>query len=367
MRKYTVRRGDSLSSIARKKLGSAALWRELAELNGIPDPSMIEVGRVLVLPDEEKQETSTRREDVIITDEGDRVYYRYEGDATKRFLGKKFRKGLFRIGKQRPEEFLEQNRRLLAGLKVSPSEINALIATSENEGNLDAINTWDNSFMSVGMFQWTLGPRNQKGELPALMKLVREQYPKAYEQYGGKFGVKVSSDTDDRYGYLVYKGKKVDTAAEKQFFRSSSSAYRFAIAGMDKRVNAVQILHAVNRFNWFYFKKEQKLGGYAIRDLMSSEYAAALLLDNHVNRPGYVLPCVASAAKETGLSFEQLSNASDAQAMRLIKGYLAVRTTYGRSPMTNAQHRADVTRKYLDAGKISAERGSFKSNRDKRA
>jgi len=322
---------------------------------------------VLLLPDEEKQEMSTRREDVIITDEGDRVYYRYDGDATKRFLGKKFRKGLFRTGKQKPEDFLEQNRRLLAGLEVSKSEINALLATSENEGNLDAINTWDNSFMSFGMFQWTLGPGSQKGELPSLMKLVRKQYPDAYEQYGGKFGVKVSSDTDARCGYLIYKGKKVDTAAEKQFFRSSSSAYRFAVAGMDKRVNAVQILHAVNRFNWFYFGKESKLGGYAIHDFMSSEYAAALLLDNHVNRPGYVVPCVVQAARETGLSFERLSNGTDGDEMKLIKRYLAIRATYGRYPMTNAQHRADVTWRYLDAGRISAKRGSFKSNRNKRA
>jgi LysM repeat protein len=366
MTKYTVKRGDSLSLIARRRYGSAARWREIADINGIPDPTKIRVGQVLQLPDEETPEKSTRREDVVLSEEGNRVFYRYVGDAAKRELGKKYKKGLFRIGKHRPEEFLEQNARLLAGLKLSKSEINALLATSENEGNLDAVNTWDNSFMSFGMFQWTLGTGGAKGELPALMKLVQKKYPDAFEQYAGQFGVTVSADTDERYGYLIHNRKKIDSAAEKAFFRSNSAAYRFAIAGTDKRVNAVQMLHAANRFNSFYFNEESKLGGYRICDLLSSEYAAALLLDNHVNRPGYVVSCVAKAAGNTGRTWQQLAEGTDSDEMRLIKEYLAVRETYGRSPMTDSTHRAAVTQKHLDSGRVSAKRGSFRSNRDKR-
>ncbi|MEL7450823.1 MAG: LysM peptidoglycan-binding domain-containing protein [Pseudomonadota bacterium] len=366
MSTYTVRSGDSLSRIAMRNFGTAARWREIADLNGIPDPSRIRVGQVLVLPQEETPEKSTRREDVIITEEGKRVFYRYAGSAAKRELGKKFKKGLFRIGKQSPEEFLEANGRYLARLKLSKSEVSALLATSENEGNLDAVNTWDNSFMSFGMFQWTLGARGDKGELPALMKRVQQEFPDAFEQYAGQFGVRVSADTDGRYGYLIHNGKKIDTAAEKGFFRSHSSAYRFAIAGTDKRVNAVQVLHAISRFDWFFFNTEAKLGGYRLCDLLTSEYAASLLLDNHVNRPGYVLPCVARAAQQTGRTFRQLAEGSDADESRLIKQYLAVRESYGRSPMTHAAQRALVTKKYVDTGRISAKRGSFKSNSDRR-
>lgn len=47
---YTVRKGDTLSTIARAKLGDAARWREIAELNELPDPDDITVGQALKLP-----------------------------------------------------------------------------------------------------------------------------------------------------------------------------------------------------------------------------------------------------------------------------------------------------------------------------
>ncbi|XOL42049.1 hypothetical protein KCTC32420_02436 [Aequorivita nionensis] len=363
MKTYTVKSGDSLGSIAFKQLGATAKWREIAELNNIVNPSKIQVGQVLQLPIESEPTPSTERADVVIIEEDPRIYYQYQTDTTRKYLGKKFRKGIFRPGSQITETFIQQNPNLLADLKISKSEVNALLATSENEGNLDAVNTWDNSFMSFGMFQWTLGAGTGEGELPALIKLVKEKYPDAFQQFCGQFGVDVSADTNATYGYLIHNNNKVDTAAEKQFFRSNIVAYRFVAAGMDQRVCAVQILHAINRFNLFYFNKTDKLGGNSLFDLLSSEYAAALFLDNHVNRPGYLWPCVSKAISNSGISYEQLKNGGDREEMKVINQYLNVRETYGNSPMTDARNRAAVTKRYLDAGKISASKGSFKSNR----
>jgi len=363
MKTYTVKGGDSLGSIAFKQLGATAKWREIAELNNIVNPSKIEVGQVLQLPIESEPTPSTERADVVIIEEDPRIYYQYQTDTTRKYLGKKFRKGIFRPGSQITETFIQQNPNLLADLKISKSEVNALLATSENEGNLDAVNTWDNSFMSFGMFQWTLGAGTGEGELPALIKLVKEKYPDAFQQFCGQFGVDVSADTNATYGYLIHNNNKVDTVTEKQFFRSNIVAYRFVAAGMDQRVCAVQILHAINRFNLFYFNKTDKLGGNSLFDLLSSEYAAALFLDNHVNRPGYLWPCVAKAISNSGISYEQLKNGGDREEMKVINQYLNVRETYGNSPMTDARNRAAVTKRYLDAGKISASKGSFKSNR----
>lgn len=363
MKTYTVKSGDSLGSIAFKQLGATAKWREIAELNNIVNPSKIEVGQVLQLPIESEPTPSTERADVVIIEEDPRIYYQYQTDTTRKYLGKKFRKGIFRPGSQITETFIQQNPNLLADLKISKSEVNALLATSENEGNLDAVNTWDNSFMSFGMFQWTLGAGTGEGELPALIKLVKEKYPDAFQQFCGQFGVDVSADTNATYGYLIHNNNKVDTATEKQFFRSNIVAYRFVAAGMDQRVCAVQILHAINRFNLFYFNKTEKLGGNSLFDLLSSEYAAALFLDNHVNRPGYLWPCVSKAISNSGISYEQLKNGGDREEMKVINQYLNVRETYGNSPMTDARNRAAVTKRYLDAGKISASKGSFKSNR----
>lgn len=49
-RAYTVRPGDTLSSIAAVQMGSASLWRRLAEANNIRDPRALRVGQRLVIP-----------------------------------------------------------------------------------------------------------------------------------------------------------------------------------------------------------------------------------------------------------------------------------------------------------------------------
>lgn len=51
-RVYTVRRGDSLSKIARKQLGDANRWPEIFDLNRsvINNPNVIFPGQVLLLP-----------------------------------------------------------------------------------------------------------------------------------------------------------------------------------------------------------------------------------------------------------------------------------------------------------------------------
>lgn len=46
---HVVQPGETLSSIAQKRLGSALMAAELARLNGLEDPDRIEVGQVLYL------------------------------------------------------------------------------------------------------------------------------------------------------------------------------------------------------------------------------------------------------------------------------------------------------------------------------
>jgi hypothetical protein len=49
-RTYTIRAGDSLASVAQRIYGDAALYRMLADYNGIADPDLIVVGEVIRLP-----------------------------------------------------------------------------------------------------------------------------------------------------------------------------------------------------------------------------------------------------------------------------------------------------------------------------
>ena len=102
-------------------------------------------------------------------------------------------------------------------------------------------------------------------------------------------------------------------------------------------------------------------------EIITSEYGVALLLDNHVNRPGYVVRCVEAALTNRILDPDDAAGADDATESALLQEYLAVRETFGHRPMTNAAARARVTRAHVDAGRLSEARGSFRSNRDARA
>lgn len=64
---YTVKPGDTLMSIADKQLGNAKRWREIARFNGIAEPTEMQVGQVLMLPDDGPGgESPTRPEPVTV-------------------------------------------------------------------------------------------------------------------------------------------------------------------------------------------------------------------------------------------------------------------------------------------------------------
>lgn len=384
METYTIKAGDSLAKIALKLFGDANKWRELAGLNGIADPSKIKVGQVLKLmpkttptgvpvaptlaapaaapvnPAPVAQPVSAQAE---ITITGNTAFYRFSNTTDKIELGQLFKLGISRIGNFNTEKFIENNASLLSALNLSSSEINTLLATSQNEGNLDSINTWDNSYLSWGMFQWTMGPLTDAGELPALLKLVKEKQPAAFKTFFGDFGIDIAPSTGNVTGFITLNNVIQNTDARKKAFRNNNWALRFALAGKDPQICSVQVLHAINRFNRFYFVADADFGGLSINDMLSSEYAASLLIDQHVNRPGHVKPVVAAALKQTGISPQQMVNGSDADELKVINKYLAIRKTFGKSPMTNSDIRAKVVRNFLDKGLISAKKKTFISNR----
>ncbi len=370
MSDYIVKPGDTLSKIATSTLGAAGKWRIIAELNGIVNPNKLRVGKRLQLPEEVTEVPSVvntsagvktaSKERVRISIENKVVYATMLAKPEKIFLGRLHRKGMYRVGFQEPETFISNHREKLLEVNLTDSEMSVIFATSENEGNLDAVNTWHNQFISFGMFQWTAGSPDKPGELPALIQIVKEQYPDDFQHYWGQFGLDVV-DVNNKTGWFSYRGKKLASAADKAMLREHIWAYRFARAGADIEVQAAQVLHAINRINQFYFVKSSKLDGYALADLITSEYGVALLLDNHVNRPGYLRGCVAAALERSNLTAEKMSRGGDEEEQLVIKNYLDIRQTYGKYPMTDARQRASVTRGYVVDGIISDSRGSFAS------
>ncbi len=175
MREYTVKSGDTLGKIAKSVLGSAGKWRILADLNNLSNPNRLKVGQLLKIPAPVSSgipsvlnpsiPSPDRAQEVAFSEESGRIYVNDMNTGEKIFLGKKFRKGLSRHGVYQPEEFIRASASRLSSLHLSQSEINVLLPVAENEGALDAVNTWDAHYLSFGMFQWTAGRVGETGEL----------------------------------------------------------------------------------------------------------------------------------------------------------------------------------------------------------
>lgn len=276
----------------------------------------------------------------------------FDGIQQTNFI--QFKKGLFTLGSQKLADFLAKHKETLISQAFSPSALNILRSVAENEGNLDAINTYDNSYLSFGIFQWTLGAKSDKGELPALLKKLKAADSTSFEQYFGRYGIDVSEDTNKTYGYLTQSQRRIKNPMYKEKFRKADWAFRFWKAGQTDSLKKVQTQHAFDRLHTFYWKPN--INGFSLSQLVTSEYGVALILDNHVNRPGYVHKCIAQAMQTMGLT---TAPTTTEQEQQLLKAYLAIRKTYGKYPMTHAAKRATVTQKYLNNGVISDKRGSF--------
>ncbi|MFN0313486.1 MAG: hypothetical protein ACKVQA_00375, partial [Burkholderiales bacterium] len=272
----------------------------------------------------------------------------------------KFRLGLYTMGSQKPARFVSAHADGLRALKVTQSEINVMTAVAENEGNLDAVNTWDDSFLSFGLFQWTAGQGNGKGELPALLARMKNEDLDLFGKYFGQHGLDVVETTPGPVrGYFSLRGIPVKTSAAKEQLRQASWAFYFWLAGQDPAVQAMEIKHALARLDQFYNNEGYLVDNkHRVSDLVTSEYGVGLILDQHVNRPAHVAACLSRALKQTNLTDPAQWGIEEERA--LINAYLAIRVTYGSSPMTDAEKRARTTRKYLTTGIISDRRGSFK-------
>lgn len=280
---------------------------------------------------------------------------------------KKHKKGVWTMGGDKPLNFIRNNENILLKNGLSSSDVRIITPVSSNEGDLNAINTWDNCFMTFGMFQWTLGQGSGKGELPALLLRLKQDEPEAFEQYFGRFGIDLSSDTTKTTGYLLLNDEKVKSTAAKEKIRKGTLwAFRFWKSGLDARVKNVQVKHAVDRIKSFLFSDNYRpLNQFFIGDLITSEYGLCLLLDHHVNRPGHLMSykigkkdIIGQAMKKANLHNSKPSEWGTAEEQKLIKAYLPLRSA---SSMTHGKERAAKIKTYLDKGLLSGERFSYEA------
>lgn len=261
--------------------------------------------------------------------------------------------------------FVEQNKDRLVELDLTYSALQVMESIAKNEGRMDAINSYDRGILSIGTYQWTLGRDDKAGEMPALLKKFRDQFPDSFRRHFNPLGIDVSQDTNTTYGFLTLNGFAVNTPQAKEQFRDPAWGFRFWRALQEPDFQAVQVEHALDRLKNFYWKPSYAVFGNLLSTVITSAYGVALLLDNHVNRPAWIKPCVELAMQQTGLS--NPSTFSDQNERDLIQAYLNVRHTYtdgSITPMSKSLIRAQAIYADVSAGKLSEARGSFQlSNR----
>jgi hypothetical protein len=241
---------------------------------------------------------------------------------------------------------------------VSPSVLRVMQAVSVNEGKLDAINSYDNSFLSFGILQWTSGADGAEGELPAMLNHLKQIDAAAYAECFGRFGLEVNvAGASATTGRLILNGTLLDTAAEKEQLRQVKWAYRFWRAGQHDAVRLAQFEFAAGRIKRFI---DANTSGRPLQAWINSELGIAQLLDEHTNRPGHVPGTVELGLKaEFGTSLPDPAGWTRGDERTLLAAYVAARNTRPKSRMTDSAARAQRIQAMADAGKLSIERGSF--------
>lgn len=277
-----------------------------------------------------------------------------------RVFAKTFRKGVYNVGRVSIHNYVTSHTDRFTHL--SDSLLRVMQAVSANEGKLEAINTWDNAYLTFGCFQWTVGTGDSTGELPALIHRLKRDKPQAFDKYFKDAGldvVEVSESTSHvARGRFSLKGRILRTASEKEVLREHIWAYRFWCAGEDADVREVQIHHAMDRLNTFYRHPGKPVLGRPVADYITSQYGVALLLDQHVNRPGHVHKILEQAIDRfyrQGRS-KTPESWSIADELHLLDIYLELRH---QTSMTDSRQRAQRTLDAVRVGLASDQRGSF--------
>ncbi|MDA0746128.1 MAG: SH3 domain-containing protein [bacterium] len=295
------------------------------------------------------------------TEEGFRIEGRDVWGPNGTRFARTYKLGVFSSGETSIGEYVAANRSVF--LDLTESRLNVMQAVSKNEGNLEAINTWDNSFLTFGAFQWTVGTGNGPGELAALMDRLQHVDGDVFGELFGQYGLGVvdlvAAESEPPRGYLSLQGETLKTPAQKEGLRSLSWAYRFKLSGEHDVMRRVEIAHAASRVDLFYRSDQKAIRGKHIAEYVTSEYGVALLLDQHVNRPGHVPRTLAGSVEkflEENSGADDPASWTDAEEARLLEIYVDLRN--GTS-MTDAQARADRTRQAVVDGVASDARGSY--------
>ncbi|WP_257210273.1 calcium-binding protein [Aggregatibacter actinomycetemcomitans] len=184
--------------------------------------------------------------------------------------------------------------RLISEGKVSQDESQILIAMSENEGNFDAVQSYDSEILTAGAMQKTINPLGE-GELPIQMNKFKEQFPQLFDKYfrccgwdvrlkSGKYVAYYNDFTGAELKAIIRNGYTADTYGK---FVPNKAVAIFAEAIDIDEYKEIQVLDFIDRLH-LALNIVPEGYSYKIASYVRSNLGRATVLDHHVNRPNNV-------------------------------------------------------------------------------
>ncbi|WP_240726340.1 hypothetical protein [Escherichia sp. E4702] len=197
---------------------------------------------------------------------------------------------------------------LIVENRITADEKTILIAMSENEGNLDAVHSYDSEVITAGAMQKTVKNepgREGKGELSTQLAKFRDSHPDLYEKYSVSCGWSVEGTGTSAIIYysdnILTQGNKITSSELKVVLRRGCFESNFGTIVHNKPLAAlvkilklpeyldIQVLDFIERLHAVE-ENTVTSDGKKIKDFVKSNLGRAVVLDHSVNRPAYVVP-----------------------------------------------------------------------------
>ena len=172
-----------------------------------------------------------------------------------------------------------------------------LIAMSANEGRLDSLQSYDSEILTAGAMQKTINIEGG-GELPVQIFQFREEYPELYASLFESCGWEIHGDGRNvRIFYQGVTGEQLRTIIREGFNQekrkakaktASAPLAAFLHAITSEEFLAKQVVDFVERLRLSLSVSPRGHGATVIGDYLRSSLGKAVVLDQHVNRPGFV-------------------------------------------------------------------------------
>lgn len=251
---------SSFVSFPNKMRLNTAIKQQIVQLNSPPDSIIrLALDRLLVRLDPINgiRTESFTNDSILVFDLTDSI--RFQVNRNQIFYG----------GKKRVESH-----------STLPHSIRRVLAAA-SAADLDAVNTLNNN-LAFGPFQWNIGLGDGSGELPALLRRIKQKSPSTFQHYFGQYNLDVSADTNTEFGYLVLNNQRRDSSHLKEVFHSPEWAFVFWKATQDSIVIEAELEQMKSRLNKILYTNVK---GTSISELVTSEFGIAVLLAYSLVRP----------------------------------------------------------------------------------